>query len=724
MNQFPSRRIPVQPPVLAPLLLESPLPKNPPAASLQKDVAIGVAKGLKAESIRTFVVTLREHSAADIFLFVDAIPANMPAYQGLHFLVFDQNRLPRPWSRYHPSSYRYHLYHEFMQTTGKAYARVQACDIRDVAFQADPFLTVSAGEEAVHIFEEDASMTIGKCGTNSRWIQACYGGAAQRVAAQPISCSGYAIGTAKAMAQYFEVMAGEIRENARCEQNGIDQGMHNVLVNSALAGWTATNKRAYSPLPTFVSHSNERGPVYTGGYAPKGNYSWGADGAFLNHDGISYRVLHQYYRHAKLTSALEEVVVRLSAGRMHAPARTSMQSLLHTAAPETTSKQLAENSNASVPAAAETTEEGSSGGGGGNRRRALFFLVHLDPTQASWFAKRHSGELEFVNSLASALRAAGWEVEESGEIDEVQAYMAAAAARPEVLANTHFFFDVGTATNFYDKSYWSAIRCRVRVLDFFGSPATGALGLGAKAMARGIQPKQFWTPYPNRWNEFLGFPLEARPPTPKKHQGVLWGKMLEYLQGHEELIRELGKLSPLYAVVQEPHPPAWLREAGVTVRPLMQPSEWEELVAESKYFIGFGDPLLGPSVMHCLAAGTPYLDPVFSNPKAVASGMTFTSQHPYAHSFGAPLVHRVHLDNIVEVVATVKRVLSAPPVAPFVPSAMTPGGYKAKVEQLMMEDNFCTTNMPENPADSDNTRVARPRGFNLRNYAAKRSDTA
>jgi hypothetical protein len=77
------------------------------------------------------------------------------------------------------------------------------------------------------------------------------------------------------MARYFEVMAGEIGENQRCEQNGIDQGMHNVLVNAQLAGWRPTHGRSYAGLPAFVSHSNERGPVYTGGYAAKGTVHLG-----------------------------------------------------------------------------------------------------------------------------------------------------------------------------------------------------------------------------------------------------------------------------------------------------------------------------------------------------------------------------------------------------------------------------------------------------------------
>jgi hypothetical protein len=48
----------------------------------------------------------------------------------------------------------------------------------------------------------------------------------------------------------------------------------------------------------------------------------------------------------------------------------------------------------------------------------------------------------------------------------------------------------------------------------------------------------------------------------------------------------------------------------------------------------------------------------------------------------------VHLDDAEEVVATVKRVLAGPPVAPFVPENMTPSGYKAHVAQLM-DESFC-----------------------------------
>jgi hypothetical protein len=93
--------------------------------------------------------------------------------------------------------------------------------------------------------------------------------------------------------------------------------MHNVLVNAALADWAPTHGKKYTGLPSFVSHTNERGPVYTGGYAPKGVYSQTKQGVFLNSDGDVYRVLHQYDRHVYMTEALAAVVSRLGAAGSH-----------------------------------------------------------------------------------------------------------------------------------------------------------------------------------------------------------------------------------------------------------------------------------------------------------------------------------------------------------------------------------------------------------------------
>jgi len=275
----------------------------------QSNVVIGVAAGLKAEGVKLFLVSLRKFSQAHVFLYVDRVPDNMPKFTNVNFLIFHASELPSPWNRYHPSSYRYYLYHLFMQDIGKNYKKVQASDVRDVVFQADPFEIVEDDLEGVHVFEEDESMTIQKCPVNSKWIAACYGHAVgTTLGSKPISCSGYAIGTSSAMAQYFDVMAGELGARVHCEQNGIDQGVHNVLVNWKLASWRPAHGSLsqHNQPPQFFHYTLEQGPVYTGGYAPKGEYIRGVHGEFQNQDHVDYHVLHQYDRHASMVVALQE----------------------------------------------------------------------------------------------------------------------------------------------------------------------------------------------------------------------------------------------------------------------------------------------------------------------------------------------------------------------------------------------------------------------------------
>ena len=99
-----------------------------------------------------------------------------------------------------------------------------------------------------------------------------------------------------------------------------------------------------------------------------------------------------------------------------------------------------------------------------------------------------------------------------------------------------------------------------------GGLGAGALGLNAEALAAGLAPKQFWTPYPNQWNTHVGFPVQVGAPPLKKRQGMLWGKLLKYFEGHKELIRQLAHLSPLHAVVSDAvENTKWMREVSASL---------------------------------------------------------------------------------------------------------------------------------------------------------------
>ena len=54
--------------------------------------------------------------------------------------------------------------------------------------------------------------------------------------------------------------------------------------------------------------------------------------------------------------------------------------------------------------------------------------------------------------------------------------------------------------------------------------------------------------------------------------------------------------------------------------------QWLELLFQSKFLIGLGNPLLGPSAIEAVSLGCMFINPVYSEPKL--SGR-YSSQHPY-----------------------------------------------------------------------------------------------
>mmetsp|Transcript_49949 Transcript_49949/g.67977 ORF Transcript_49949/g.67977 Transcript_49949/m.67977 type:complete len:266 (-) Transcript_49949:241-1038(-) len=116
------------------------------------------------------------------------------------------------------------------------YRKVILADVRDTMFQADPFLRFETG---FYVFHGVETRTIGECGWNSGWIRDCFGQSmVKQVYRKPIICSGISMGDAQAVKDYLEVMktAMETNDFAKCERNGVDQGVHNVLVHTDRLG--------------------------------------------------------------------------------------------------------------------------------------------------------------------------------------------------------------------------------------------------------------------------------------------------------------------------------------------------------------------------------------------------------------------------------------------------------------------------------------------------------
>jgi hypothetical protein len=80
-------------------------------------MAMALASGLSAHAIRNFHTSLVRHSSnTRVILFVDQVPAGMSSGPMLDFHLINSS-LPEPWDGYHPSTFRWMIYDEYLQDT-------------------------------------------------------------------------------------------------------------------------------------------------------------------------------------------------------------------------------------------------------------------------------------------------------------------------------------------------------------------------------------------------------------------------------------------------------------------------------------------------------------------------------------------------------------------------------------------------------------------------------
>lgn len=223
----------------APAIDKGPIHNSP-------DIAIGMAQKTNAMNLAVFIRTLRKHSPkCDIMLFIDVLTPRarelFEAYS-VRYEVFNITELePERMRKWHPSTSRWVLLLNFFEQHAKrveksqanAYKRVVLADIRDMAFQSDPFELIKDDESALHVFHGDK--TIGLEGWNKGWITDCYGkDVADKLSNHPVICSGISIGSLDVVVPYLRAMVQDILspQFSVCERNGVDQGAHNVLIHT------------------------------------------------------------------------------------------------------------------------------------------------------------------------------------------------------------------------------------------------------------------------------------------------------------------------------------------------------------------------------------------------------------------------------------------------------------------------------------------------------------
>lgn len=200
-----------------------------------------MAKDVSDAQLVTFVATLRSHSPpthSDIVLFMNKISPQQQEifdkYSATAIPFDESNLLPHPtlMASYHPSTYRWPMIKDFFDHH-KSYDKILLADVRDMAFQGDPFsIPTSPG---LYVFNGVESKTIGEDGWNGGWVKDCFGQETfNKIFSNKIICSGVSVGSADAVLPYIDQMAATMTTDdfAKCERNGVDQGVHNVLLHT------------------------------------------------------------------------------------------------------------------------------------------------------------------------------------------------------------------------------------------------------------------------------------------------------------------------------------------------------------------------------------------------------------------------------------------------------------------------------------------------------------
>jgi tetratricopeptide (TPR) repeat protein len=272
--------------------------RAPLARRTGRNLVMGLAAGYCRAQVEPFVCSLRRSGyAGDIVLFVTKPDEDLKA-------LFRQYRVTcEPWKGVSPPFDmmlgRFFHYYEFLaqlDAAGQSYDFVLISDVRDVFFQRDPFLPEPQGE--VLAFLEDKSQTLGTCPYNSAWIRAVAGDSElAKLANERIACAGTTLGSWTGIIEYLIVMRIFALEYsvARDLVQGVDQGMHNLLVRRNLLRDCRTVE------------NGER--VFTLHYVPKDELHITSRNEVACNNGQLPAVIHQYDRHPQL----RELVGRLYA---------------------------------------------------------------------------------------------------------------------------------------------------------------------------------------------------------------------------------------------------------------------------------------------------------------------------------------------------------------------------------------------------------------------------
>lgn len=215
---------------------------------------------------------------------------------------------------------------------------------------------------------------------------------------------------------------------------------------------------------------------------------------------------------------------------------------------------------------------------------------------------------------------------------------------------------------------------KIYVLDFFGSSK-----LPNEKKSFRVPADRFLTAFGYPGNQFLGYYMDAKfidkfKDVKKKQQGVIWGKDPRHYSQRKKILSQVSDIVELHSTSSKPV----FRQSSVIWHGHQTRDGWMKLLAESKFMIGLGDPLLGPSAIDAISVGCVYINPVYDSP---VRGH-FKTQHDYAASkIGAPYVCNANLNDFLSVKKCIDVALASN-LPSFIPPDFHHDSYMKRVKDI------------------------------------------
>ncbi|XP_030830575.1 alpha-1,6-mannosylglycoprotein 6-beta-N-acetylglucosaminyltransferase A isoform X2 [Strongylocentrotus purpuratus] len=266
---------------------------------------------------------------------------------------------------------------------------------------------------------------------------------------------------------------------------------------------------------------------------------------------------------------------------------------------------------------------------------------------------------------------------------------------------------------------WQQFSCILRVIDSFGTePAYNVDVYIKKAGTKSswgnwnLVPRQFFTMFPHTPdNSFMGFVVDhqmdttkADSSTKRTNRALVYGKSAKFWTD-PWIRRYLDKIHKKFEI----HGTVFMNQTTPAMKNvipdyvvnhgIVSGAEIQNLLKETKLFIGLGFPYEGPAPLEAVANGCVFLNPKFNPPKNYQNTKFFqgkptsralTSQHPYTEVYiGQPHVWTVDVLGS-ELDVALDKIAAMNTTTPYLPFEFTCHGMLERVSSYLQKQEFCT----------------------------------